>query len=111
MKQTLLLTFLLFFGIMIFAQSESGKASVYRDNGIELTIYPNPFTNYIKIDDQDDIVEFVTIYNLLGKKMKRLPAAKGESYYVADLPRGMYLVQLEGKKSKVLKTQRIKKNQ
>lgn len=112
MKQ-ILLSFFLFFTIsQMFGQSESSFAfnSVKpTTDGIELTIYPNPFSSYIKVNDREDVVKYVTIYNLLGKKMKQFVAVRDQSYYVSDLPRGMYFVQLIGQKEKVLKTQRIQK--
>ena len=75
----------------------------------KLTIYPNPFTNYIKITDEAETVKQIAIFNLLGKKMKTYKVTSGESYYVADLPRGFYLVQMLGEKNKIIKTQRIQK--
>ena len=44
------------------------------------------------------------------REMKSFDVAEGgEKYYVADLPKGMYLIQLLGKSSKIIKTQRLSK--
>ena len=51
----------------------------------------------------------IIVFNLLGKKIKVFEASKGEQYYVGDLTKGVYLVQLLGRNKQVLKTQKIEK--
>ncbi|HEB61976.1 MAG TPA: T9SS type A sorting domain-containing protein [Bacteroidetes bacterium] len=117
MKTALLFSFLFFIGFTTttFAQSnhlftfQSNTSSSVQKKKPKLTIFPNPFVNYIKINDADDLVRQVVVYNLLGKKMKTFTASRGESYNVSNLPRGYYLIQLLGERNKIIRTQRINK--
>lgn len=100
MKILLPLLFSLLFGVAVQAQNSS-KA--------DLSVYPNPTTEYISVNDNNDVVGYVAVFNLVGKKIKEFDFVKGESFYVADLPKGMYLVQIQNKSRQVVKTQKVDK--
>lgn len=85
-----------------------GLSATYAQKG-GLSVYPNPATDYISIDDNNDQIVQVAIYNLVGKKVKEFEYVRGEHYYVADLPKGMYLVQLIDRNQHVIKTQKVDK--
>ena len=79
-------------------------------NKTDLTIYPNPTIDFIGIKNTDsNKVARIAIYNLVGKKMKSFPVIEGKKYYIADLPEGLYLVQMIGTDTKVIRTQRMTK--
>lgn len=71
----------------------SGVSLVERAN-VDLTIYPNPATNYLTITQADDITE-VAIYNMLGQRMLSQQNDFGATMKldIADLPAGTYLMQ------------------
>lgn len=100
MKQTLLLFSFLLAAFALRAQNTPLP---------ELAVFPNPTTENISVKDNGDAIEQVIVFNLLGKKMKVFEAAKGENYYVGDLNKGVYLVQLIGRNKQVVKTQKIEK--
>ena len=75
----------------------------------ELSVFPNPTTENISVQDNSDAVGQIIVFNLLGKKIKIFEASKGERYYVGDLTKGVYLVQLVGRNKQVVKTQKIEK--
>lgn len=100
MKYILLFLFTLLVNVAVQAQS-SAKA--------DLTIFPNPTTEYISVRDNSDAVGYIAIFNLVGKKVKEFDFVKGESLFVADLPKGMYLVQIQDHNRQVLKTQKVDK--
>ncbi|MBL7797603.1 MAG: T9SS type A sorting domain-containing protein [Saprospiraceae bacterium] len=75
----------------------------------ELKIFPNPTSEYISVQDGDDVVGYVVFFNLVGKKVKEYEYVKGETLFVADLPKGMYLVQIQDRSRQVLKTQKVDK--
>jgi hypothetical protein len=75
---------------------------------VDLTIYPNPTAEYIGIMN-DDNVQFIHVYNLVGKKIETFEAESGAKYDVRDLPNGLYLIQVVGKNNKILTTQRLHK--
>jgi hypothetical protein len=100
MKHVLL--FLIFF-------TTSLALSAQKSSKIDLSVYPNPAIEYISVHDDNDVVGKMVVYNLVGKKMKTFEFSKGEAYYVADLPKGMYLVQILDHNSKILTTQKVNK--
>ncbi len=111
-KILLLIIPLLFLPIFSIAQSGSftskqiGNKDVFQKNDIK--IYPNPAFNFIGLNEISS-VNTIIIYNLVGRKMKNFIAEKGKKYFIADLPKGMYLVQLLGRDGKVVTTQRMSK--
>ena len=100
MKILLPLYIFLLFGLSVHAQNSS-KA--------DLSVYPNPTAEYISVNGNSDAIGFVAIFNLVGKKVKEFDFVKGESMFVADLPKGMYLVQLQDRNRKTVKTQKVDK--
>lgn len=100
MKQPLLVFFFLVAALALRAQSSQLP---------ELAVFPNPVSDNIFVQDHADAVAEVIVFNLLGKKIKSFEAAKGDNYYVGDLPKGVYLVQLVGRNKQTLKTQKMDK--
>lgn len=100
MKQPLLVFFFLLTVFALRAQNAPRP---------ELSVFPNPATEYVAVQDNSDAVGQIVVFNILGKKQRVFEAAKGESYYIGDLSKGVYLVQLIGKNKQVLKTQKIEK--
>jgi len=100
MKHTLLVFALVLVGAALQAQSNSKP---------DLSVFPNPATEYISVKDNNDAVGFVSVFNLVGKKVKEFEFVKNEQYYVADLPKGMYLVQILDRSKRNLTTQKLEK--
>ena len=79
MKKTVLI---LFFGISAFiASAQTEKRSP------QISVYPNPATDYIKLTD-DDLVRTIYVSNMLGRKVRAFDASKSERYEIGDLPNG-----------------------
>lgn len=77
--------------------------------GAGISVFPNPATEYISVNDGGETIDQVAIFNLVGKKMKEYDYVRGETYSVADLPKGMYLVQLVDRNKRIVKTQKVDK--
>ncbi len=106
MKQTLLVFFLAFSTFVLYGQSNSEAIGI---TPVKISIYPNPATNYISIN-KDENVRDIAIFNLVGRKLKTYEQVKKDEHYdVSDLPTGMYLVQVIDNNSKIVTTQRISK--
>lgn len=75
----------------------------------ELSVFPNPTSEFNSVNDQRDQVGHIAIYNLVGKKVKEVEYNRNDQVYVADLPKGMYLVQIQDRTRKVLTTQKVDK--
>ena len=116
MKRTLLATFFSLFAILAFSQSSpdgSESFSYHQETAFDgqpvISIYPNPATNFISID-KDENVNSITVFNLVGRKIKSFQdIQKNEQYDVSTLPNGMYLIQVTDFSNKIITTQRISK--
>jgi hypothetical protein len=75
----------------------------------DLSVYPNPTTEYISVEDHADAVGQFHVISLAGRKVKSFEYNKGEQYYVGDLAKGMYLIQILDKKNRILTTQKMEK--
>jgi hypothetical protein len=100
MKQTLLLFAFLVSGYVALAQSASLP---------DLSVYPNPTTEFISVKDQQDAVGHLAVFNIMGRKVREFEYTKGERYSILDLPKGLYLVQIQDKNRKVITTQKVEK--
>src|SRR5262245_42315505 len=100
MKKILLSFAFVLVGVALGAQSNSKP---------DLSVFPNPATEYISVQDKNDAVGFLSVFNLVGKKVKEFEFVKGEQYSIADLPKGMYLVQILDRGKRGLMTQKIEK--
>ena len=112
MKKTLL--YILFFVFSLSAQAQiaySGSGDGRAGHNPELTIiqvFPNPAAEYFSITPNLN-VEYIAIYNLLGRQMKSFTYSESDRYFIGDLPKGMYLVQMSGRDSRLITTQRLSK--
>src|SRR5690554_1760618 len=92
------------------SSTKNGYAKVYDLSGVlssdkftqaNFTIYPNPATDVLNIELQDNVIlENVTIYNNLGQKIKTV---KQNTIDVSTLAKGLYFVEVttnQGKASK-----------
>ena len=116
MIRRILFIICLSFCTMGFAQSTNDNGDRNEPNVIEvristaISIFPNPATHYFKVTNNDNIQQLV-VTDLLGKKVKMFSYASEKQYNVQDLRKGMYLVQIISKDQKIMKIQRLIKNQ
>lgn len=107
MTQTLRFTILLFALVLFAFQATAAPGPQPRVSKIK--IYPNPATEYISLDNAQDVKE-VYIINLVGRKMKVIEnVEQNVQYNISDLPNGMYLVQVVDFKNQIITTQRLNK--
>ncbi|MFT7119859.1 MAG: hypothetical protein ACJAZ9_000028 [Neolewinella sp.] len=99
MKNVLLSCFFLVFSFVLSAQSATEN----------LRIFPNPVTTSFEIGESDR-VSTIRVMNMVGREVKMFDFVIDEKYGIAELPQGMYLVQLRDADEKVIHTQRVKKN-
>ncbi len=101
MKNVLLSIAFLVFSCGLAAQSSVGQE--------DLRVFPNPVTTQFEIGNSDR-VKTIRVINMVGREVKVFDYVSDKPYNVADLPQGMYLVQLQDAEDKVIHTQRVKKN-
>jgi hypothetical protein len=101
MKQTLLCAFFVICGLSVQAQSAA--------KGGDISVFPNPATEFIQVRDQSGNANSVDVYTLVGRKVRSFEFNDGQQYQVSDLPRGLYLVQVVDRAGNVITTQKINK--
>lgn len=74
------------------------------------SVYPNPVVEFFMISENSDQTVGVAILNLTGKRVKYFEYVKGEQYYIGDLPKGIYLVQMLDRSDRTLRMQKIDKH-
>ena len=74
----------------------------------DLRVYPNPTTDYFRIYKSEK-VEYIEVYNIVGKQVLTFNATRDGHYDVSAIPEGMYLVRLLDRQNAVLKTVRLSK--
>lgn len=76
------------------------------DNRIK--VFPNPFSNYLRINSTFDEAYSVQIFNLLGEKVYTSHAiSKNEKLDVSELNSGIYIIKVIGKNQKQLSIQKL----
>jgi len=75
----------------------------------ELSLYPNPTTDFFAVK-QDVNIKKVVLYNWLGKKIKSFAHYKGRIYNVENLDMGIYIVRLFDEKDRLSKVLRLHRN-
>ena len=73
------------------------------------SVYPNPAIDYVTIADPSNLITEVTVYNLVGRKIKTFQKSKNDRYNISSLHKGLYLIQLRGADGQILTTQRVNK--
>ncbi len=68
---------------------------------LEIEVYPNPASNYILINSDEDIKD-ISIYDINGRLVKECNI-ENNAVYVSDIESGIYLVELYFKDSIVIK--------
>lgn len=105
MKQIIL--FLSFFVLTNLAFGQSNFHTFGSKSAVtELHVFPNPAVDYIQVSSNDSI-EQIALFNLAGRKVKTFTYGAEDKYFVGDLPKGMYLVQMVGAQNRRLATRRI----
>jgi Secretion system C-terminal sorting domain len=102
MKHFLLL--LSFVALSTFATAQTSASQLP-----DLKVFPNPTTEFIAVNDQQDQVGYLVLFNIMGRKVREITYNRGERYSILDLPKGIYLVQIQDKNQKLLHTQKIEK--
>ena len=74
----------------------------------EITIYPNPSHNYIKVETNVEGLSNLVFYNSIGKKVKQLKIQGKEAIDVSDLQSGVYFIKASTSDQQVYLTKFIK---
>ncbi|MEM1327734.1 MAG: T9SS type A sorting domain-containing protein [Bacteroidota bacterium] len=116
MKQSLLLFVLLFMvgwaqaQLAMRSNCDSCPKNKVTYSKTDIKVYPNPATDFIAFQNNDNHVRKVVIYNMVGRPIDQFEAQSGKNVHnVSALARGMYLIQLMDRNGKIVTTKRINK--
>ena len=94
---------------MVVSSKKSSKSlSTFQTKQEEITLFPNPTSEYFKVKNDDEVHE-VAIYNLLAKRLKSFKHSNNKLYNIADLNKGLYIVRLFDDKGNSIKASRLTK--
>ncbi|MFM8448916.1 MAG: T9SS type A sorting domain-containing protein [Haliscomenobacter sp.] len=117
MKQTLLALFFFLVLAQIGVSQSAGyhsqgwlaDADIGREKTPRIEVFPNPASSYISLTESQS-VQRIAVYNLVGRMVRVYDQVEEEKrYYIGDLPRGMYLVQILGDRNRIITTTRVHK--
>jgi len=77
---------------------------------LNLNIYPNPSQGLFHIEDSEEKVKFIEVYNSIGQKLMQVSMDNGEFINLSHLDSGSYMLQLLGDSRQYLDTKRVFKN-
>lgn len=85
-------------------------SSISSSSGNGPNIYPNPATEHIMVQDPNNEVKFIEVYNIVGKKISEYTVNNSSGKYdVSDLQRGMYMIRMLDRNRNIIRTQRVSK--
>lgn len=87
-------------------QNVLGTSDVYADKKADISVYPNPFTDKIRISDIKDAKSMI-ISDASGRQVKRLQPA--DELNLSDLNAGLYLITIQMQDGSVKTAKAIKK--
>ncbi|MFN1219505.1 GEVED domain-containing protein [Chryseobacterium kwangjuense] len=87
-------------------QNVLGTSDVYADKKADISVYPNPFTDKIRISDIKD-AKSIIISDASGRQVKRLQPA--DELNLSDLNAGLYLITIQMQDGSVKTAKAIKK--
>ncbi len=73
-----------------------------------ISIYPNPAVDYFNVTNHKDLKSIV-LYNLIGNPIKSFEYFENESFFIDDLPDGVYFIQFQRSNQSIIQTSRLTK--
>jgi Secretion system C-terminal sorting domain len=86
--------------------STTTRAKETNVSNANIRIYPNPTIDYFQITE-DDGIDKVVIYNIIGRQMRTYKVTDNGKYNVNDLPEGLYIIRLLAANGATVKTIRL----
>lgn len=77
--------------------------NILENPSASLNISPNPFNNFIQVENIELQKVQVNIFDVSGKEYTNVISIKNNRIYTSDLPSGVYFLQINGKTSKIIK--------
>jgi len=101
LKKILLITSII---LSITINSNGQKSGPGDGNGSVVRFYPNPATNFITFDFNNNDGYNLQIFNFLGRKMNETNVSSKTIINLSDFTRGMYVYQLRDRSGKMIES-------
>ncbi len=85
-----------------------GTTSTIDINVEDITLYPNPTSDFFQIRN-DDNVKHISLHSILGKRVFDMDHQTDKAYNISDLGRGIFMVRMYDKNGDVVKVLRLSK--
>ena len=82
----------------------SGGTSVETIESDHIRIYPNPATTFLRISSDSNKDSYYQIFSIDGKLLVSGVCRQEETINISRLPKGMYLIKVDGKTFKISKS-------
>ena len=89
--------------------SQTAKKASRTNHVVTVQVFPNPTTSFFNIEDRNNQIATIYLYNLIGKRMKTFFPKKEADFLVDDLSNGLYLVQMIDSDGIIVATSRLTK--
>jgi len=74
-----------------------------------LKIFPNPANDRFTISIPATSVKYITINNVIGKQIRKVPMGRNKFFNVEDLKKGVYIIRIFDHKEELLKALKLSK--
>ncbi len=73
-----------------------------------IRLFPNPAVDFFSVaNEKNTVINRIVVMNMTGRQVKQYDGDDAGSYYVGDLPDGLYLISLVNNQEGVIKTLRL----
>jgi len=91
-------------GLAGFILHYSDEALSIIDNPLfEISIYPNPTSEKLFISFENNNIQSVSIFSILGTRVKNISASSVNSIDVSNLSKGIYFIEIHSTEGKIVK--------
>lgn len=84
-------------------------SSVLETEFEELSIYPNPASEYFQLKKANDVSK-MSLHSIIGQEIRKFDRNDDNRYFIGDLDRGIYLVRMLDKDGRSMKVLRLNKD-
>ena len=94
----------------VYAQFSNGPKPTKTVIEKEISVFPNPATDYFTLTINNETISRITVNNIIGKEVLSYDRTDVNKYDVSQLKKGIYVVRIFNHNDKLVKALRLSKN-
>ena len=98
------------FGSAVFAQLNVNDVTTSKVSHTEIAVYPNPAVDYFTLTSDEDVVQKITVNNIIGKQVLSFQRNEMNKYDISPLKKGIYVVRVFDHNDQLVKALRLSKS-